>query len=228
MSLKLPNSAYVNKFIAKSKFYEKANLGTKLQNEFVSKIQKITWKYKLAEETIGISKTESVTEIQLFELELKEQIIPRNVLKVIDKSIPYQILYIFTYNRNTAYGITLKENNSVENYYFSEWNEDIHFEFTGINLESVYQKLIKAFLPEEFQRQENFSDAVSLDIKIKELEKEITLLENRIKKEKQFNRKVDLNKVLLNKRKSLMKLRNDIIKSQIVTFDAKNIDQKLK
>lgn len=219
MPVKLPNSAYVNKFIAKSKFYGRIDFSKKLQNEFVNKIQKITWKYKLAEETIGISKTETVTEIQVFEVELKEQKIPQNVLKVIDKAIPYQILYIFTFSGNTAYGITLKDSNSVENYYFSEWNEDIHFEFTGINLEIVYQKLIKAFLSEEFQRQENFSEAVTLDIQIKDLEKEITLLENRIKREKQFNRKVELNKVLLNKRKSLMNLRNDIIESQNVTFD---------
>ena len=59
--LKLPREANVNKFIAKTKFYEKANLSSKLQKEFVDKIQKITWKYKLAESTIGIAKTEAVT-----------------------------------------------------------------------------------------------------------------------------------------------------------------------
>ena len=94
----LPKSAIVNKFIAKSKFYEKAALSTRLQNEFINKIQRITWKYKLAESTVGISKTEAVTEIQIFEIELKEQSIPKNVLKVIDKAIPYQILYVFHFN----------------------------------------------------------------------------------------------------------------------------------
>jgi len=211
MILKLPNSALVNKFIAKNKFYERANLSTKLENEFVRKIQKITWKYKLSEETIGISKTESVTEIQIFELELKEQEIPKNVLKIIDKSIPYQILYIFTYNDNIAYGITLKENNAVENYYFSEWNEEMHFEFTGINLESVYQKLIRAFLPEEFQSQENFTEAVTLDLKIKDLKKEINFLENKIRKEIQFNRKVETNKMLLAKRNELELLKRNLM-----------------
>lgn len=222
MAIILPNSAYVNKFIAKSKFYERANLDTKLQNEFVNKIQRITWMYKLSEETIGISKTDNVTEIQIFELVLKERKIPKNVLKVIDRIIPYQILYIFNYNGNIAYGITLKLNNSFENYYFSDWNEDIRFEFTGINLESVYQKLIKAFLPEEIKKNADFTEAVTIDSNIKLLEKEIISLENRIKREKQFNRKVDLNKVLLNKRKSLMNLRNDITRSQNVTFDKEN------
>ena len=146
MDLELPRGAFVNKFIAKTKFYERVKISSRLQNSFVNKIQKITWKYKLAEETINISKTQNVSEIQIFEVELKEQAIPKNVLKVIDKTIPYPILYRFIYGDNIAYGITLKEKSGAENYYFSEWNEEVHFDFSGIDLEKVYQKLIKAFI----------------------------------------------------------------------------------
>ncbi len=204
--LKLPKEAFVNKFIAKTKFYERATLSSRLQKEFVNKIQKITWKYKLAESTIGISKTEAVTEIQVFEIELKEQLIPKNVLKIIDKSIPYQILYRFVYDGNLAYGITLKENNSVENYYFSDWNVDIYFDFTGIDLEKVYQKLVKAFIRDEAQNKGSFSQIIDVDKKIKALEAEITTLESKISKEKQFNRKVEINKVLLERKKQLKEI----------------------
>jgi len=210
MEFKLPTSTFVNKFIAKTKFYERVNLSSKLQNEFVSKIQKITWKYKLAEDTIGISKTQSVTEIQIFEIELKTQVIPKNVLKVIDNSIPYQILYIFTYHNHFAYGITLKNQNSAKEYYFSEWDEDIDFNFIGIDLEKVYQKLIKAFITEEAKTYENFDDAIAVDLKIKTLKKEILSLESKIRKENQFNRKVELNKSLLNKKKQLNIIKEDL------------------
>ncbi len=206
--LKLPKEAFVNKFIAKTKFYEKANLSSKLQKEFVDKIQKITWKYKLAESTIGIAKTEAVTEIQIFEIELKEPVIPKNVLKVIDKSIPYQILYRFVYENKVAYGITLKENTSVENYYFCDWNAEIVFDFTGIDLEKVYQKLVKAFIRGEAHSKGSFSDIIDVDNKIKALEAEIGTLECKISKEKQFNRKVEINKVLLEKKAMLEKIVN--------------------
>jgi len=208
--LQLPKEAFVNKFIAKSKFYEKVNLSTKLQKEFIDKIQKITWKYKLAESTIGIAKTEAVTEIQIFEIELKEQVIPKNVLKVIDRSIPYQILYRFVFNDKIAYGITLKEHTSVENYYFCDWNADISFEFTGIDLEKVYQKVIKAFVRDEARQKISFNEVIDLDKKIKALETEITALDNRISKEKQFNRKVEINKILLEKRKMLNEIKGDL------------------
>ena len=208
--LKLPETALVNKFVAKTKFYEKASLSSKLQNEFINKIQKIIWKYKIAENTIGISKADNVTEIQVFEIELKEQIIPKNILKVIDKAIPYQILYQFVYKDNIAYGITLKENNIGQNYYFSEWNEEIIFDFTGIDLEKIYQKLIKAFIPDDVKNQGDFNAIIDTDNKIKRLEKEIATLDRKIKKEKQFNRKVELNKFLLKRLKQLQSIKGDI------------------
>jgi uncharacterized protein DUF4391 len=208
MDLKLPKSAHVNKFIAKTKFYEKASLSSKLQNEFINKIQKITWKYKLSESTVGINKTDDVTEIQIFEIELKEKIIPKNVLKVIDKAIPYQILYRFIFNNDVSYGITLKgieggEQSAATNYYFSAWDEVLEFDFSGIDLEKVYQKLIKAFIKNEVKEQSSFKDVIDTDNSIKQLEKEIVVLGSKISKEKQFNRKVELNKSLLDKQQKL-------------------------
>jgi hypothetical protein len=205
-NLNLPKEAYVNKFIPKNKFYGKAALSSKLQKEFSDKIQKITWKYKIAEDTIGISTTDKVTEIQIFEIHLKEQIIPKKVLKIIDKSIPYQILYRFVYNDEVTYGITLKESNKVENYYFSEWNEGITFDFTGINLEKVYQKLVRAFISNIDKHSSSFSDVINRDTRIKSLEKEIVRLKSKMNSEKQFNRKVVINKILLEKKTDLKRL----------------------
>ena len=208
-NLKLPRAAFVNKFIPKNKFYEKTALSAKLQKEFIDKIQKIIWKYKLAESTVGITKTAKVTEIQIFEIELKEQVIPKNVLRVIDKAIPYQILYRFIYKENEAFAITLKEN-SVESYYFSDWNEDKSFDFTGIDLEKVYQKIIKTFITSVAQTESNFNEIIDTDNKIKSIENEISALENKISKEKQFNRKVELNKILLERKSCLKKIKEEL------------------
>lgn len=201
--LNLPQQAHVNKFVAKNKFYERSNISSRLHNEFVNSIQRITWKYKLAEETIGILKTDKVTEIQVFELELKEEVIPVRVLKVIDRAIPYQILYKFQYKDSFAWGITLKEGNKAENYYFSAWNEPVVFDFTGIDLEKVYQKLVKAFIDTCSETRKDFNELVASDATKKQLQAEIAALENKIRREKQFNRKVEINKILLEKKQIL-------------------------
>lgn len=214
MRLHLPDSAFVNRFIAKTKFYEKAEINSKLKEEFVHKIQKITWLYKLSENTLGINKTDTVTEIQIFEIELKEQVIPKNILALIDKVIPYQILYQFKFNEQVAYAITLKGLMNIEksmptDYYFSEWNEPVQFDFTGTDLEQVYQKLIKAFIKNQTTQQNDFKAVIETDHKTKQLEKDIALLAKKISKEKQFNRKVELNKTLLAKQQQLQIIKDD-------------------
>lgn len=200
MNLKLPLQAYVHKYIPKNRFYEKAVISILLKRSFIEQIQKITWEYKLAESTIGIKGTDAVEEIQIFEIQLKEKVIPKNALKVIDRTIPYPILYIFRYEECLAYGIMLKQND--QRYYFSEWDEEMHFSFTGKDLEHVYQGIIAEFIAVK-KEGENFDSIIETDKQIEILKKEIDRLKNKVRTEKQFNRKVEYNKMLLEKKESL-------------------------
>ncbi len=201
MNFNLPKQAYLHRFIPKSKFFDKAVIDTKLKKEFTDQIQKIIWEYKLAPSTIGVTGTEKVEEIQIFVINLKELIIPKNVLKIIDKTIPYPILYIFRYEQHYAYGINLKDDN-LKRYFFSEWDEIKEFDFSGINLEYIYQGLVSCFLSTR-QKGQDFATMVQVDRQREILQSEIQILHNKIKNEKQFNRKVELNKTILEKKKIL-------------------------
>ncbi len=205
MDFLLPEQSHVRKFIPKSKFFEKAVVNTKLKKEFTDKIQKIIWQYKLAEETISVPKTEKVAEVQIFEIQLKEREIPKNVLKIIDKSIPYPILYVFTHEGHFAYGITLK-GEGEQRYYFSAWDEKKTFNFVGANLERVYQGLVTTFIKKVASETKDFQILIELDKKIETLEKEISALKNKIKNERQFNKKVELNNILRAKQIELTKI----------------------
>ena len=72
MDFLLPKQAYVHRTIPKNTFFGKTAISTKLKKEFTDQIQKITWKYKIAEDTIGVAGTPQVEEIQIFEIQLKE------------------------------------------------------------------------------------------------------------------------------------------------------------
>lgn len=195
MEFNLPKETFVNKFIPKNKFFEKANVSNKIKIEFQENLKKITWKYKLSEDTINTKKTQNVSEIQIFEIELKEKIIPKKVLKIIDSSIQYNILYIFTFEDDFSYGITLKRESGKE-YYFSEWNEEKKFNFSDINLENIYQNIIKEFIVNTEKENKKFEEIIKTDKRFKELEKEIQILKNKIKNEKQFNKKIIFNEKL--------------------------------
>lgn len=201
--MNLPNNAKVNKIIPKNTFYNKFSISNKLKNEFIDKIQRIIWLYKISEKTVNIEKNDKVEEIQIFEVELKSKEIPKNVLKLIDKAIPYPILFIFKFQEEFVYGMSLKYDGVLEDYYFSDWNENINFDFSAINLEKVYQKIIKKFIKNLDTENKEFIEIIEENAIIDSIKKEIQILKQKIRQAKQFSKQVDLNKKLLEKEDKL-------------------------
>lgn len=71
--IKLPEKCYVNRFLPKKIFYEKVEVSSGVKDEFVNLVERITWLYKLSPETIVITKTENIEEIQIFQIDVKEK-----------------------------------------------------------------------------------------------------------------------------------------------------------
>lgn len=201
--INLPKECIVDKFIPKKIFYEKINLSSNLKQEFVDKLDKIYWKYKISEDTLNISKTENVEEIEIFELTLKEKVNCQNIIKVITRNIPYIILFEIYYNDEVQYAI--KHNDDI---YFTNWNEKIDFNFNGIDLNVVYENIIRS-VTNISEQSNNIDEELKKGKKLKEVQKEIERLENKMKAEKQFNKKVELNKNILELKKQKEELSNN-------------------
>ena len=185
--ISFPERCKVNKFIPKKTFYEKIGLSTAVKDDFVNYIEKIIWLYKLSEETIGITKTEKTEEIQVFELTLKSKIIPKNIIRIITKSIPYKILFVLKFENEFCYAIRVGED-----IYFTEWDEEITMNLVGLNLDDIYKDIVKSIIKEQ-DNDEEFEHIINKKNKVDELYKKIEQLKNKINNEKQFNKKVELN-----------------------------------
>ena len=119
---------------------------------------------------------------------INEKNIPKNAIKTIDELVIFPKLYVFKYKEEFCYGIFYKEE---KKYFFSDWNETKEFNFNHTNLEKVYENLIKIFFKSEASTiQNDFRKSFQIENKIQNLKKEIEVLENKIKKEKQFKNKL--------------------------------------
>jgi hypothetical protein len=205
MEWKLPAQSYVHKNVPKNTFYQHARVNTKLKQEFTDLVQKITWEYKLSPETIGVPKTEQVEELQIFTLDLKKRMVPKGVLTTIDRSVAYPILFRGVHEDHEFYAISLKVQGE-DRWYISDWDQELPFRFTGMNLEAVYQGLIKTFIGTNPNENQDFATIVATDKKRQVLEREISALKNKIRSERQFNKKVELNNQLQIKQSNLEKL----------------------
>ena len=88
-----PAAAWFGRVVPKSKFYEHGLVSTRLREQFVVDVARITWAFKLADETIHLRGTSAVPEIQVFTVELKHDDVRAGVLAAIDKSIPFPIIF---------------------------------------------------------------------------------------------------------------------------------------
>ena len=200
--INLPKECKVDRFLPKKTFYEHVGISSTTKQEFVDDVDKITWLYKLSEDNIHVSKTKSVEEIEIFQIEMKNKIIPNSVIKAIVKGIPYKILFKIVYKDDYCY--VIKPNDNI---YCTEWNEDINIDFEGLNLESIYDRIIKQIIKEE-TNQKSIEDILIDRARIDDLNKKINQLTQKVKSENQFDRKVALN-IELNKLKKEMEELNN-------------------
>lgn len=201
--IELPNSCKVNKIIPKKTFYEKVNVSNSIKEEFVEKLNKIYWKYKISENTINIAKTDNIEEIEIFELELKEKYNCKNIIRIITKNIPYPILFYIKYENEFQYAIKYDEK-----IYFSEWNNEISFNFSTLNLKTMYDNIVKSVINIDYSIK-NLDNEIKKQNEISKLENEIKKLENKIHSEKQFNIKVEYNLEIIKIKKKIEEWKNN-------------------
>lgn len=203
----LPVASRVDRIIPKTKFYERVSISAAIRDEFTGIIGRITWLYKLAPNTLNIQASDRVEELQVFLVDLKTRDIPLKALGVIDKVISYPILYVLQYEGSTCYVIKHKLD-SKHRYYKTEWNQLPELSFTGSNLEAVYQRIITSFIviDSEVGDDKSFEEIITANTQREQLQKEIVALENKIRGERQFSKKVTLNGELQQKKHKLNQL----------------------
>jgi hypothetical protein len=217
--LDFPKSTVFNKKIPKQKFYEKLNVSSNLVQHFVKEIDTIYWKNKLSPETLNISPGTNVTEIEVFEITLKEQSVSKNIIEVIDREISYHLVFILRYQDLGQIWISFKEDSKnregkfkVDCYYKTDWSkyDELYLKIEGLNLDKIYENFMVQVADGQLQL-ESGSDIKEAVAKVKEQEKLETYIKNletKIKNEKQYNRQV---KLIGELRKAKAQLENGLI-----------------
>ena len=202
--LGFPASTEFGKRIPKQKFYENLEVSPALRRVFVDQIRLVYWRNKLAASTLNIAAGEAVTEIEVFEVRLNDPQLDEAVLKQIDNEIPYHILFILTCDGKAQAWIGYKEaaasgSNAfkVSRYYHTDWmlEDELHLSINGLNMDAIYESLVCQIAGDELQTDsgESLKESVQREERKKQLEERISVLENKIQREKQLNRQMEMN-----------------------------------
>lgn len=196
----------LNKIMPKAKFVKLAEFSTAVRNEFNNSVDRLRLANILRQDTINIPKGKTVVEINVFEFQLKEKIVSDNLIKEIDSAIPNHIVFLFVCNEMAQIAISYKEKlttsnrNKVIKIYKTDWVniESLSLDVNGLDLDAVYNNFITQISAGKIETNEetNIKTAVEKSVEIEKLQRKIEQLKNKIKREPQFNKQLEMKKDL--------------------------------
>jgi hypothetical protein len=213
--LSLPKSTEFNKRIPKQKFYEKLSVTPAIKKVFTEQIKMIYWRNKIAETTLNLAPGEQVTEIEIFEIRLNSPDLDEGVLRLIDREIPYHIVFLLEYAGKYQAWTSYKEASfrniafKVGIYYHTVWlsGEEMSIRIDGLDLDTVYENFVRQIAGDVLSSGAGSSESLKESVERGEnrrgLQRQIEVLEAKMKKERQLNRQMEMNV-------ELKRLRNEV------------------
>jgi len=201
--LGLPRSTEVNRRVTKEKLYQNATLTPQARDMIKDQVEAVVWRNKLAESTVGVRAGESIQEIQVFEVQLRQRELDKRVLTAIAKAIPYKILFVLIFDNQAQAWIE-----ASGTFYHTTWQplDAFTLKFEGLNLDAVYENLARQIAGSRLGEAGDIAKAVDSDKKRQKLARAIAAVEKKILREKQFNKQVELNGELKRLRAELEEL----------------------
>lgn len=201
----LPESTYFGKLVPKNKFYNKLAIDKKLERSFINRINSIRWLHKLSADTLNVEKGVAVEEVEVFLIKLKTSELDLNVLRQMDRQLHYHLIFILEFEEQYQLWTGYKEESTnatfkVGNYYHTDWvtEDTFSLRIDGLNMDTVYENLVRQIAGDTLAQEnsESLKETVERQLEREKLTKEIEKLRAKIRKEKQFNRQVELNRQL--------------------------------
>lgn len=202
-----PKQAEFGRVLPKNKIYEHSGANTRLKDLFVEQVEQIVWLYKMAPETINLCARPGVPEIQVFAIQLKTPELHRDVLRCIDGAVQFPIIFEITQGQGpdamtqvvAAYKRPSEADSS--NWVCSDYFESVWMPATSeratlplaLDLGGLYEQMLQQLVPIAARTHEPLRDLIVRTEQVMAKQREISKTEARLIKEKQFNRKVEIN-----------------------------------
>ena len=214
----IPDSCFIGNTIYKKLFYENADLSTSDKSAFTDTINKVTWLYCLKPETINIpaykDEVRDYPEVEVIEVLVHKDYKLKRIAEIIMRTIPYPMVLIFKLEaKRKLYVAHQRTNqndsskNTIEEFIATDWLESDSALFAKLDIKqmrftnfyALYSDIVDTIsiynLSTIMPMDDNITgaEARELSAQIEDIEQEITSLRARLKKENQFNRRMELN-----------------------------------
>lgn len=210
--LKYPESCMLWKNVPKTSFYRHLEVSTSMKKRFQNDVESISWLYKIAPTTLQVQATESMREIEVFLVELKNDTCGTELFQYIDRFMPQYIVFLLHYETQYRFLINYKE-----------WADEAHTRFTitqsfesgwlttaqlslpmqGSELPDIYENFVRYIASDQLSKDDNLKEAVLSYQEQQVLQKRLAALQAQIAKESQPKRKFELHQQIISLKEKL-------------------------
>jgi hypothetical protein len=222
-----PPSTRFGKPVPKTRVHAAASSNKRIKELFTSQVAEMIWSHKLSPETLHLPARNGITEIQVFSLHVKSEALDPAILRTLDKAIPFPLLVEIHHRESIRFAASYKRPSDadatkwvIEGSFLLDWQPADTPRLllpVALDLSGLHDQLIRQHLPLPAQSNESLRDHVARVQIIESKQREARQLEARLQREKQFNRKVELNqrlRVLLAELSNLIGARNSFRTSE--------------
>lgn len=231
-----PRAAAFGRVIPKNKIYEHAGANTGLKDLFVREVDQIVWSHKLAPETVNLAATKQVAEIQVFRITARTATLTQDVLRAIDKAIPFPLIFEVAHDGRVRLAAAYKRPSEADSarwvvgdYFQGDWQPEHGPRAAlpvALNMGALYERLLEPlvvgqtarlvpgigeapqtpFTPAEAERPVSLEERIAQAEAIKAQTREVERIQARLGREKQFNKRVSINAELRAAKQELERL----------------------
>ncbi|HDR27571.1 DUF4391 domain-containing protein [Rhodovulum sp.] len=231
-----PRAAAFGRVIPKTKIYEHARANTGLKDLFVREVDQIVWSHKLAPETVNLAATKQVTEIQVFRITARTATLTQDVLRAIDKAIPFPLIFEVAHGGRVRLAAAYKRPSEADSarwvvgdYFHGNWLPEDAARAplpVALNMGALYERLLEPlvagqtarlvpgmgkapqtpFTSAEAERPMSLEERIAQAGAIERQAREVERIKARLAREKQFNKRVGVNAKLRAAKQELERL----------------------
>ena len=214
--MKMPQKAIVNRFLAKNRFYTMADMTTAQQRIFTQDLERMTLIALFNRESTNISpykdEHREYNEVAVLSAELRKKESAEIITKLIMSAIPYPALVVLYYEDELSFAvahhrINLADSSKdvLEEIYSTQFTGSYHKTLEKLsypnldkgNMFGLYSSIVDVVIGENLERRNILAttpeQSRQMLEQIEKLETEIEGLKAQLKKEPQFNKKMELN-----------------------------------
>lgn len=206
-----PEKARYGRVLPKARIFEKAEVPSSLRKLFATQVDKLVWEYKLAPDTVNLPERNGVLEIQIISLVLKTPDLDPALLRILDESIHHPVFFEIHSAGKAQVRAAYKRPHEtrtgewvVGEYHSSPWKTEAGARAPlplALDLYGLYESILRSLMlpakPGETLRAQ--TDRIAA---FRIAEGQMRTLASRLRREKQFPRKVDLERELRSLRKT--------------------------